>query len=163
MRWALIPGYAGRYEVSDSGEVRNLERNKRLKPHNTGKGYQQVVLQMNGARSYTSIHRLVASAFIPNPEGLPQVNHKNGDKADNRVANLEWCTMSENLRHRHQVLKQPGNRSKKVLCTNTGETFPSVKTAAAVTGDSRAGILRCCHGQQNKTRKHKYHFKFMED
>lgn len=163
MRWALIPGYAGRYEVSDSGEVRNLERNKRLKPHNTGNGYQQVVLQMNGARSYMSIHRLVASAFIPNPEGLPQVNHKNGDKADNRVANLEWCTMSENIRHRYRVLGQEHKGRKKVICLDTGEVFESIKAAALATGEQRTGILECCHGRQQKTRKHKYHFKFMED
>lgn len=102
--WRSIQGYEGLYEVSSYGRVKSLERYKSnnggiqllkekiLRPHNTKKGY--LTVQLRNKRF--TVHRLVAQAFIPNPDNLPQVNHKDEDKTNNNVTNLEWCTAKYN-------------------------------------------------------------------
>jgi hypothetical protein len=98
--WRPVPGYERGYEVSSLGEVRSLLRGCRLlKPATNRYGYKQVVLYKDKKPKGHSVHRLVAAAFVPNPEKLPWVNHRNGVKHDNKVENLEWCTRSENARH----------------------------------------------------------------
>ena len=87
-----------KYSVSNFGRVRNNKTNKILSPRNL-QGYQRVAFYVDGKPTDFRIHRLVAKAFIPNPENKPQVNHINGDKTDNRVENLEWVTNSENIKH----------------------------------------------------------------
>lgn len=93
--WKTIKEFEG-YAVSDSGLVMNTITGKVLKPKRAGKGYQQVCLP---GGSYRYIHRLVALAFIANESGLPQVNHLDGNKANNAAANLEWCSATHNMRH----------------------------------------------------------------
>jgi hypothetical protein len=106
--WKSIEGYEGLYEISDVGQVRSLDKiipypngSKRLykgkiiKPaiHN---GYYAVTLHKNGFKKTLKIHRLVATHFIPNPQNLPCVNHKDENKLNNHVENLEWCTIKYN-------------------------------------------------------------------
>ena len=160
--WRDISGYEGLYQVSDHGRVLSARRGKLRKLNPLVNGYLQVALARDGHREHPLVHRLVAEAFIPNPENKPQINHINGVKTDNRVENLEWCTMSENLLHRYQILRQPGGRSHPVVCVNTGQTYPSAKAAAQALGVSKNGILRVCHKQQKATRN-KLHFEFTEE
>ena len=94
--WRSIPGYEGLYEVSNKGNVRNVRRNTLLRLPKTNKGYIQVVLCKNGIMNGLKVHRLVAQAFIPNPDNLPMVNHKDEDKTNNNVDNLEWCDAKYN-------------------------------------------------------------------
>ncbi len=94
-----IPGWEGLYQVSKKGEVWSNRSAKWLKANVTRKGYVQVYLCNMGKGKNHRIHRLVASAWIPNPEAKPFINHKNLDKRDNRVENLEWCTNIENSHH----------------------------------------------------------------
>lgn len=92
------------YFVTENGEC--FHNGKQLRGHKTTKGYIKIDVWVNAKREKLySLHRMVAEVFIPNPENLPQINHKNGDKADNRVANLEWATQSQNIQHRLDELK----------------------------------------------------------
>lgn len=98
--WKDVEGYEGKYQVSNWGRVRN-KKGEIIKPYLNHKGYEKVSLS-NGINSRTNkhrVHRLVAQAFIPNPENYPQVNHKDGNKHNNSVSNLEWCTNLQNAQH----------------------------------------------------------------
>lgn len=126
--WRDVEGYEGYYQVSSLGNVRSLSREvigrsrhnneyKRntkatvLKPKRGGNTeYLYLSLCKNNEVKYLSIHRLVAIAFIENPFNKSEVNHKDGNKKNNSVDNLEWMTRSENLKHRYQVLGQTNKR-----------------------------------------------------
>ena len=110
--WKDIQGYEGLYQISNLGRIKSLERmiitsnnitkkisEKILKPCLRKNGYYSIVLQKNNKSKYYTIHRLVAKEFIPNPNNLPQVNHKDGNKLNNNINNLEWCTNSDNTQH----------------------------------------------------------------
>lgn len=119
--WRKLINYPG-YSVSSLGRVRSdphkvwngkgwhVSKEKMLKPNTLAKGYYQVDLKVEKKRHPRQVHRLVAEAFIPNPNNYPQVNHINGIKNDNRVENLEWCTNSMNQIHAYRTgLQKPHN------------------------------------------------------
>ena len=113
--WRPIPEYPG-YEASSEGRIRSFKSGecRMLKQHSHSKGYLRVSLKHeNGKYRCVCSHRFIAKAFIPNPENLPEVNHKNGNKTDNRPENLEWVTSSQNHKHAYDVLrKQSGAKGK---------------------------------------------------
>lgn len=116
--WRPVKGYEDRYEVSSMGRVRSLPNRERstrnrivvLRPYVGDDGYPFVTIWRNGKKRKCTIHRLVAGAFIPNPEDKPQVNHIDGNKDNNRVSNLEWVTAAENVQHAFRVGLQEGTR-----------------------------------------------------
>jgi len=103
--WKDIKGYEGRYQISDGGEVKSLPRNRSPKENiiaqnKTNCGYKQVRLRINSKPKYMSTHRLVLMAFVGSPpKGKPDANHIDGDKTNNHVSNLEWCSKAENMAH----------------------------------------------------------------
>lgn len=100
--WKPVVGFEGLYEVSNQGRVKSIPRKRCkgnvLKPHIV-KGYEYVHLSKDGKAKYLKVHRLVADAFLPEIQGKSYVNHIDGNKTNNSVKNLEWCTASENLKH----------------------------------------------------------------
>lgn len=154
------------YYITDTGDVysRNYAKTGRIKKLAVSRKYNGYLGVSLGARIYKAVHRLVAEAFIPNPDNKSQVNHKNGDKTDNRVENLEWCSAKENIRHSYDVLHRPvsphptlgkfGNDnplSKAVLQIKNGRVvkeFGGIAEAKRQTGISRSHISQCCNGKQ---------------
>lgn len=98
-QWLPVVGFEDLYKVSNQGRVMSLHKGERILIQENKKGYMQVVLCRNGEHKKAIVHRIVAQAFVANPEGKPFINHINGIKNDNRIENLEWCTASENLYH----------------------------------------------------------------
>ena len=128
-----INGFPGYMVCRDGNIYRNGEA---LSQHQNGRGYLSVFLWLQGERLTKRVHRLVAEAFIPNPDNLPVENHKNGNKLDNRAENLEWVTYKENTR---QYLESNTRETKPVIRVNpkTGkikEVFSSIRAAARCYG-----------------------------
>ncbi len=140
------------YEVTSNGEIYNVTTKQKLKPR-INNGYNVINLTINGVRKGFTLHRLVAEAFIPKIEGKDYVNHKNGDKLDNRVENLEWVSQKENIQHA-LANNLVGTHPKKVdqydLEKNYLRTFDMIEEAAKHIGLTRHSINLVLKGK-NKT------------
>ena len=132
-----IPGYEGMYEVSNLGRVRRDGRI--LKPSKNKKGYLLVSLFKNGTKKNARIHRLVAQSFIPNPQNLPQINHKDEDKTNNAVENLEWCDSKYN--NNYSLSKPVLQYSKE---GNFIKEWPSMMKVERELGIHNSSISMCC-------------------
>lgn len=160
--WKMVPGYEGLYEVSNWGRVKGLKYGRILKPCKDQDGYLSVQLCKEGKIKRLRVHRLVAMAFIPNPDNLPCVNHINEIKTDNRVENLEWVTNKENSNHgtRNKRISSSmtnGKLSKPVLQYTTDGEFvrewPSTAECGRHGFDFTA-VSACCRGKYGfKTHK----------
>ena len=148
-QWKVIESHKN-YAVSNKGNVKNLKFNRLLKTFTGKEGYLLVNLWDNGKMSQKKVHRLVLMAFVPNLDGKPQVNHKDGNKQNNTVENLEWCTNSENQTHRRKVLQKNGGglQRKKVLCVELEKIYPSIMEAERQTGIQHQQIGRCLNGKR---------------
>lgn len=139
--WKDAPGFPG-YQVSNAGRVRSFYRV--LAPDSV-KGYYRVRLYRNGRVYRIFIHRLVAMAFVPNPDGLPQINHKNEIKIDNRAENLEWCTAKYNNAYGTGRERAAKSRSKAVGQYTTGgilvATYDKIKDAREKYGSHIFSVL----------------------
>ena len=139
--WKDIPGYEGIYQASNTGKIKSLSRkyhpkDKLLTPYNRS-GYLCVGLY----KKYQFVHRLVAETFIPNPENKPTVNHKDGDRYNNYVENLEWATYSENIKHSYSVLGHVGH--------TTGKHWNMSEQTKIKIGE---GVRKCYRENRNKKR-----------
>lgn len=175
--YAPIKGFDGFYEVSTWGNVRSLGRcevtsnkfknkykryrkSKILKPGIDRYGYKRVVLCKNGVKKYITIHRLVAEAFLENPDNLPEINHKDEDKSNNRADNLEYCTHEYNINygtHNERAAKSNinGKLSKKVYQYNLKGELVNTWISAAEAGRNgyNSGNINSCCRNESKTYK----------
>lgn len=160
--WRPIVGYEGLYEVSNFGRVKSLNYNhtgkeKIMKPNKDKGGYLKVGLCKNGKRYQKLVHRLVAEAFLSNPYNLPEVNHINEVKTDNRVQNIEYCDRAYNSSYgtrNERIAKTEMNHPKKSkivfqysLDGTFIKEFPSVSQIEREIGFSHGNISRCCRGE----------------
>ena len=166
--WKSIAGYEGLYEVSDQGRVKSLGNNKFgkeriLKPLKNTHGYLHVSLCKDGQRKTIVVHRLVAEAFIQNPNNLETINHKDEVKTNNTVGNLEWLSQRDNINYGTRNKRMAETRSKSVLMfdKSTGEllaTFPSLMEAGRVTGINQGNICSCCLGKKKSAGGYKWRY-----
>lgn len=177
--WKDVVGYEGLYQVSNIGRIRKINidyftRQDRVNQYrylkgSTGSkclGGKYVLIYMKGGKRM-QLHRIVASAFIPNPENKPQVNHIDGNPKNNNVSNLEWCTRSENIKHAITILGhglsndiQSSNakkRWKKVKDNNTNNIYESVKKYAEINNVRYNKVVLMLNGYIDNTLNIEYY------
>lgn len=171
--WKDIQGYENLYQVSNTGKIKGLPRidsngriypERFLTPEKLRKGYLRVCLgsRKTGFRHYL-VHRLVAMAFIPNPDGLPQINHKNENKADNRVENLEWCDNEYNHNYGERNKRATRHKNKKCCAMdangNIVRIFGSIKDAAKQFKTTPNYISNAIHNRSRMVKGKEYFIK----
>lgn len=170
--WRQIKGYEGIYEVSSDGQVRSLAHRvpsryktrivpgKILKPKTDKDGYLKVCLSKNNIQQHRLIHRLVAEAFIPNPNGYPVINHKDEIKTNNHTSNLEWCTVKYNTEYNDGFERRAQKRRVPVKAINGDEVleFNSIQEASKVLGINHANIIGCLKGSYGRKTCKGYRF-----
>lgn len=173
--WKPVVGYENYYEVSNTGKVRGFDKivnfgnRKRLIKCHILKGcinfhgYHVVSLSKNGKKTKHTVHRLVAEAFIQNPNNLPCINHKDEVKTNNHVSNLEWCTQKYNMDYSRVWKKSAESRSKPVIqLTLNGEFVNEYKSgweAERQTGISQGNISSCCLGKYKSSGGYVWRYK----
>lgn len=175
--WKDIQGYEGLYQVSNLGRVRSLDhivsaiskwgtpqtylsKGRIRKGVPSSKGYPQVLLSKEGTVTTHPIHRLVAVAFIPNPDNLPEVNHKNEDKSDSRASNLEWCTRDYNAHYLNACTRHAHKIWRKVKQFTVDGKFvvehSSVSAAAKANGISISYVSKVIHGVVDSVKGYRF-------
>lgn len=166
--WKDIEGFEGLYQVSNMGRVRSLDRTDKngqfrkgrvLADKHNNRGYHLVSLCRDGDTKYRLIHRLVAIAFLDNPNNLPEVNHKDENKANNSVSNLEWCTRPYNMTYGTRIKRvAKANEHPIYVVTNSGHHyfFDSTKKAVELLRLDGSNVSECLHDK----RKHHHGFTF---
>lgn len=174
--WNPVKGYEGLYEVSNYGRVKRVAhsyiskrgiteqlKERALKNHKYPNGYEYVVLSKNTEVHTRLVHRLVADAFIPNPNNYPVVDHINAKQNDNRACNLRWCTPSMNSRNPLTYQKQFTSHGTEVdMLSLSGEyirSFVTISQAAREMGVSFSAISKCVTGESNTSAGYKWRYK----
>ena len=170
--WKDIPDYEGLYQVSNLGRVKSLnkyhhKKEQILKNRITKDGYYETVLCKKGKMSFFRTHRLVAIAFIPNLLNKPQINHKDGNKLNNNVKNLEWCTLQENKEHAIKMGLQDfwGKKNPKAKAVNQYDKngnfikrYDTLRQAMYETGVLENKISMVCNKHQKTAGGYKWEF-----
>lgn len=162
--WKDIEGYEGLYQVSNYGRVKSLRfgKEKILKARDEGHGYFQVGLFKDGKQVFKRVHRLVAEAFLPNPNNYKEINHKDEDKSSNIVENLEWCDRKYNVNYGTCISRKAEKRSKAInqIDKVTGEVVRQWKSAieAERNGYSHGCISECCNGKRKSHKGYKWSY-----
>lgn len=147
----------GLYAITEDGQVWSYQSNRFLKLSDNGQGYLKVNL---GRGDQRYIHRLVAEAFIPNPFGYEFVNHKDENKSNNSVSNLEWCDRDYNNNYGTRNERMAKAKRTPVYCIELDKVFEGVKIAGEELGICRSSIGKCCNGKQQTAGG--YHWRYYD-
>lgn len=168
--WKDVVGYEGLYQVSNLGRVRSLDTHDRLgrlrrgrvlKDSNNGTGYRMVNLKHDGKQRMRTVHRLVMETFVPNNDDL-EINHIDGDKSNNTLVNLEWCTRSENVTHAVKLGLHTDFGQRKVLCVELDLIFNTIKEAEEWVGVKGSRISNVCQSKRGCKTCGGYHWRYVE-
>lgn len=152
-----IKGYEGLYAITEEGKVWSYRNQKYLKPREDKNGYLLVNLSFKGKQTTFKIHRLVAEAYIDNPEGKDTINHKDENKQNNCVNNLEWMTRRENLDYGTRIKRI----QKKVYCIELNKTYDSLTEAANEFNLTKGCLSACLRGKQKTFGG--YHWRYVNE
>lgn len=157
--WRDVPGYDGLYQVSNKGRIKSFQRQatRFIKQGINSRGYNTVFLHKNGKGKSYSVHRLVATAFLSTDTNKHFVNHIDGNKQNNCIKNLEWCTAKENCLHAHEILMK---NVRCVLCVETGVKYSSACSAARALSCDRRTIQKICMGKGRSRTCGGFHWRF---
>ena len=154
MRERFVKGFEGLYSVTDDGRVFSHRRNRELKPKIDRYGYKVVALSKDGHTTHTTVHRLVAIAFLEKPLGKNNVNHIDENKLNNNISNLEWVTVAENCNHGTRNERMSKSKCTRPVCcidsNGNVSTFLGVKDASRKTGLAHSVVKSLC--LNNRTR-----------
>lgn len=161
--WKTIVGY-DEYQISNMGNVKSLNyrrtgKEKILKPVKNTDNYAQVGLYKQGKRKCYLVHRLVAEAFIENPNNLPELNHIDEDKTNNAASNLEWCDSKQNINYGTRNQRVAEKLSKQVLCVETGKIYTSTHQVERELGFSKGNISSACNSRLKQA--YGFHWKYV--
>lgn len=165
-----IDGEKWGYEVSNLGNVRNMKTDKLLNLTKHSNGYIRITLSKNRKTKKFYVHRLVATMFIPNTDGLKEVNHIDFNRENNSVENLEWVSHKDNVQHSFNGDEERGKqhkqkisdaKKKKIRCVENGMVFDSLKDASEWCNGDVGSISSCCQGKRYKTVSG-YHWEYIQ-
>lgn len=148
--WKEVKGFEDVYLISNMGNVKNISRNRLLKPQKNNNGYLFVYLKKDGVSRKSYMHRLVAEAFLDNSQNLPIINHKDENRQNNKVDNLEWCDYKYNTHYGNCIekLKEKAIKHKVVQITSDGREieYNSLREVERLKGYPHGNIAKCCKG-----------------
>lgn len=144
-QWKLIPDWEN-YSISNQGKVKNNNTNKIRSTFINNSGYECVILYKNNKHKHFLIHRLVAENFIPNPNNLSDVNHKDENKLNNYDYNLEWASHKSNCLYGGRNIKTVSKKSRPIICIETREEFLNATEVKKKYGYDNSLIHKCCKG-----------------
>ena len=166
--WKDVIGYEGFYQVSNTGKVKSLIKNRILNERKQDNGYVSVMLYKDRCAKFHSIHRIVAEAFLENKDNKPFVNHKDENKRNNHVENLEWCTRKHNMncgtinKRLSEKRGHDARRKRKVCQKNMSDNivacWESIADAARETHTARTSIYQCCRGIHHSANGYKWSY-----
>ena len=157
--WKDIKNYEGLYKASNFGKIKSIKKGILLKPFTNTRGYLQVDLYKCGKHKHFLVHRIIAETFLENKNNLEEVNHKDENKLNNNINNLEWCTSKYNCNYGTRNLK----KYKPVLCVELNKRYESIKKASEELKIQQAHISGCCKNKKHYNTAGGYHWQYAKE